>query len=411
MNNYVMMFRTTDIIAGGPIYNCNKKKYLEQNGWVVNVIPTWGGHVLLEPLREYEGISFPYVTSPPFIFSEKELHEKLELLASYVSGGDKIVIETGTDYTALWGELLAEYIGAKHFIMFLDETNKNVNKISAPFYKFKYGRGELASISLYSLKAIFSQFFDLEEAESHVLSAACTNIVADIENPFEVKIPKGDFLIGSIGRLDKGFVPNIINGICEFARSVPNKKVAVCLIGGADSKTEMNIRTKLEKERNIFYYITGYIWPIPKRLFENFDLFISGAGSARVSANMGIPTIRMDVITYEPLGFLENLEPQNWKSKCIAGATVKDYIYRAVLKGEVPQIKGRVPIEMEWKAICNHFDGHMEFLENSVPKKKYYATNLIRVGGIRARIEKILLKCMQYEQLYQIEEKIKDFVR
>lgn len=56
------------------------------------------------------------------MFGEKELEDKISLLVSKVDRkSDEIIIETGTDYTALWGELLARELSAKHFIMFLDE--------------------------------------------------------------------------------------------------------------------------------------------------------------------------------------------------------------------------------------------------------------------------------------------------
>ena len=163
---------------------------------------------------------------------------------------DEIIIETGTDYTALWGELLARDLNAKHFIMFLDEKNPNVNNDTYAFYKFKYDRNELASISLDSLDYILGKYFELHNKEEHVLKACCTNSVKDIECEWIDCIPKADYTIGSIGRLEKAFVPIIVDGICEFAQKVPDKKIAIVFFGDADACYAESIM-RIRKNRKI----------------------------------------------------------------------------------------------------------------------------------------------------------------
>ena len=44
-----------------------------------------------------------------------------------------VVIETGTDYTAYWGELLAEKLNGRHIITLLDEYNDKITSKVAPF--------------------------------------------------------------------------------------------------------------------------------------------------------------------------------------------------------------------------------------------------------------------------------------
>ena len=403
------MFGIANCIAGGPIYDCNKKMYLEEHGWNVVVVPVSAGKVLLTPLKEYEGISFPFVTASPSSFTKKKLHVKIEELVSYVNVGtsEETIIETGTDYTALWGELLAERLNAKHIIMFLDETNRNVNDNTYKFYEFKYKRGELASISLESLNAIFSPYFELSNPEQHVLSAWCRNSVGDNDFELEKHIPTGDFVIGSIGRLEKGFVPNIIQGICQFAQKVPNQKVSVCFIGGSDRKTEEKVRNGFASIKNISLYITGYLWPIPRNLFTRFDLFISGAGSVYVSANMGIATVRMDVITYEPLGFVKSLNPENMETQNLKNGTVEDYIWKALIEKDTPKITDRIPLEKEWEYISASFDKHMKFIENSANTKEYYPTNVMPPPTHKEKIKKTAIRILGYETYYKLLTGIK----
>lgn len=406
MKNYILIFGITDIVAGGPIYDCNKKKYMEEHGWRVIVVPVSPGKVLLTPLREYEGISFPFITLPPSLFTTKQREEKIELLATYVdvNESDRTIIETGTDYTALWGELLAKRLNAKHFVMFLDETNNRVNTNTFEFYRFKYERNELASISLNSLNAIFSPYFKLPFAEQHVLSAWCSNSIGGENIDIEKEIPDGDYIIGSIGRLEKGFVPNIITGICEFAKRVPNKKVVVCFIGGTNKKTEERIRSLFKQKENISLYITGYLWPIPQNIFSKFDLFISGAGSARVSAEMGIPTVKMDAITYEPLGFVEDLKSESMKQQKLENGTVENYIWKALIEKDTPLIKGRTTIDEKWNVISRDFDKHMDFIESSIKEKEYYQTDKLDVGIPSEKLKKLVLRTLGWDVFYKLNK-------
>lgn len=404
VKTYVFMFGIADIVAGGPIYDCNKIRYLKEIGWTVNVLPTNSGNIFIEPLKEYSNQSFSFIETSPFVFSKEELEEKLTLLASNVNVSEEIVIETGTDYTALWGELLAKKLNAKHIIIFLDEKNSNVNKHTAKFYKFKYDRNELASISMKSLKHIFENYFELPNPDRHVLSAICSNTVANIESDIIKKIPKGDYVIGSIGRLDKPFVSEIIEGICDFANEFKDKKISVCLFGGADEAVICNIKNKLQSVSNIEYYISGYIWPIPKEVFENVDIFISAAGSARASANQNVPTIRMSVIDYQPEGILYNLD--TWESIVLNknSPSVCDYLRAVLIDGMKVSIQGTIPIDEEWKWVKSNFDKHIQFYENSCKNKEYYPTNKIWNGHKKSLIKKIILLFINSEKFSSLKK-------
>lgn len=48
---YVMMFGISNIVAGGPIYNANKIRFLESKGWNVVVFPVDSGKVYIKRWR------------------------------------------------------------------------------------------------------------------------------------------------------------------------------------------------------------------------------------------------------------------------------------------------------------------------------------------------------------------------
>lgn len=172
-----MIFGIANVVAGGPIYNSNKIRFLESIGWNVIVFSTNTGNVYIKPLEKYKKNSYDFLHFSPYILGKRKTDKFVNIMANNIPPSEELIVETGTDYTALWGELLAKKIKARHIVMFLDEKNENVNKYSSPFYEFKYKRNELYSISQKSLTYIFSPYFKIEEPEKNVWNAWCTNSV------------------------------------------------------------------------------------------------------------------------------------------------------------------------------------------------------------------------------------------
>lgn len=403
MKTYVLIFGFANIVAGGPIYDSNKIKYLKERGWTVNVLPTDKGKIYIKPLEEYANLSFPFIKISPFLFTKSELKKKIDILASNITLSDEIVIETGTDYTAMWGELLAKRLNAKHIVIFLDEKNPKVNKYTANYYKFKYQRNELASISLKSMKYIFGSFIDLKKFENKILSATCSNVVANVDSNMLNEIKDSDYVIGSIGRLDKPFVPLIIDSICEFANTKKDSSIFVCLFGGAEDDIVSQVKRKLDKCSNIDYFVSGYIWPIPQSTFRKIDVFISAAGSARVSANQGVPTIKIDVINYRPEGILTDIKSFKCETLENKNANVIDYLNEILINNRKYKINGIIDLDKEWNDICMKFDKHMEFYSNSCLKKEYYRTNKIWDGTIRTLLKKIFFSFYDINKYYNLD--------
>ena len=377
MKTYIMIFGIANVVAGGPIYNLNKIKFLESIGWNIIVFPTNTGDVYIKPLEKYNKKSYDFLHFSPYIFGQRKINNFINTMANNIPPSDELIVETGTDYTALWGELLAEKIKARHIVMFLDEKNENVNKYSSPFYEFKYKRNELYSISEKSLTYIFSPYFKIEEPEKNIWNAWCTNSVDNIENNIIESLPDADYMIGSIGRLDKSFVPNIIDGVYEFADKHKKASIGLCLFGGADDRTISRIRKVAQMHHNVALYISGYIWPIPSDIFSKFDVFISGAGAANVSANMGVTTINMDVIENEPTGLVDN--PSESHSRPLNGVnnTVQDYLTSVLIRNDKVEINGRVSIEKKWEIICNDFADQLNQAEAINAPLKYFDTSKI----------------------------------
>lgn len=370
-----MMFGIANIVAGGPIYNSNKIRFLEDRGWNVVVFPTDSGNIYIKPLEKYNYKSYDFIHFPPYTFRKKQIEKLLDGMASAIPKSDEIIVETGTDHTALWGELLARKLKARHIVMFLDEKNENVNSYSAPFYEFKYSRNELYSISKESLTYIFSPYFKIEYPEKHVWNAWCSNSVQSVESNILKLLPNADYMIGSIGRLDKSFVQNIIEGVCTFADKHKESSIGLCLFGGADDKTVLQIKNKIKGHCNVVLYISGYIWPVPKDAFSRFDVFISGAGSACVSANMGVPTINMDVISNEPIGIIDNPSEFHCMPLCGSDNNLQDYLTAILIDRINIKICGMVSVEEKWEIICKDFSNQLSQIEAISTPLMYFDTS------------------------------------
>ncbi len=96
-------------ISGGPIYQRNKALFLQQRGWSVYYISCCHGKIYISGLEDFIVETCTFLTKPAYLFPQKYQ----QILLNYIlkklphQMGD-VVIETGADYTAYWGELLAE---------------------------------------------------------------------------------------------------------------------------------------------------------------------------------------------------------------------------------------------------------------------------------------------------------------
>lgn len=245
-----------------------------------------------------------------------------------------MIIETGTDYTAYWGEFLAERIGAKHFVMLLDEKNSRIDENRIDFFKFKYDRKELACISPEAMKILFDEN-NIKISEYYYLSVYCANSIEDYDSKITDMIPDADYKIATIGRLDKKFVPSIIDGVIEFAEKHGDKHIALCMFGGAKQHILDGIKKRLDGVNNISCYISGYIFPIPLKAIKKCDVFVSGAASAGASARNGMPTVRMDVFNSTPKGLITDaanniITPLR--------STVSEYLEQLLVDKNIPEI-------------------------------------------------------------------------
>ncbi len=374
MKAYVILCAIAGYISGAPIYYRNKIKYLKERGYEVFVFPVRGGEIFIDDLREYAGRAYPFLEDYPPEYSEKDRNALVESMAREIPECDEITVETGSDYTGYWGELLAKRLGARHFQFLLDEKNPRISGAVMPYFEFKYKRRELACITGDTLQNYFENSFEIQNADSYALKAVCTNSTEDYDSPITDEIPKNAYMLGYIGRPSKSFFEPVLDGVIAFAEDVSPERVTFTVFGGDGEEVLSKIRERCTAVSNLDLFITGYMFPFPEKAIKLHGMFISGAGSRFVSARLGVPTLSMDVYRNRPFGMVTD-NSQAFTRDDYDGRSVFDYIRQILIDKNIPETSGLEPIT--WDYVTDAFDRHAEFLSRAEKSLEYYPTEAL----------------------------------
>lgn len=405
MKTYIFLIAIAGYISGGNIYYRNKIKYLKEHNWNVVVFPIYDGKIYINGLEEYAGKAYSFLDDFPNEYSKKDRDIRLQKMACEVPDSDEIIIETGSDYTAYWGELLAKKLGARHFHFLLDEKNPRITREVFPFYEFKYKRHELACITAQTMKKYFDGYMDVKNA--YFLKAVCSNSTENFDSPITDKIPKNEYMLGYIGRPSKSFFKPVLKGVIAFADEVYPKRVTFTIFGGDNSEVIKGIEEECKNQNNIDLFITGYMFPFPEKAILAHNLFISGAGSRYASANLGVPTVSMDVYNNRPIDMVVRND-QPFTSEEYDGKTVLDYIKQVLIKGDYPKATELQPIGLDYA--FKEFDKHMEFLAEADNDLKYFSIEALPLNK-KQKVFKLLRKIFgndNFEKIRNIKRKIKE---
>lgn len=373
MKLYIFLTTLIRGIGGGHIYTLNKIHYLTGLGWDTRFLhaDVKAGRIVIEELRQYEKMGEQHLQRPPYMFSStKQIHvlDKLVKLLDLKHTYDEIVIESQTIDCALWGELLAKRMRAKNFVFLLGELQRTKNEVVYDFWKYKLARKELYGIGKNSLKSLMTGWDVSSLCLDYSLSAYCSNSLADIEFKEMKALPKADYTIGMIGRIDKIFVEYSLDKILKFAQKHSDKRFLVVLIGGTTKQKKIKeLKKKVESLKNIACYITGLIYPIPVELVRKPDVFISTSGSCNVSYNLGKITISCDIHDFQPIGIL-GITTKNIMSRSSDEPPLRlELLLEEILidKKYREENKPFIPLKFD-------FSHHLEAIDRSSHQKEYF---------------------------------------
>lgn len=376
---YILIGGAGGYVSGGVIYHRNKALFMKERGWIVHYISCCHGKVYVDGLETFIVGTFTFLVKNAFLYPERYRKKMLDYIIRKLPNiKGEIVIETGTDCTAYWGELLAERLQGKHIVTLLDEYNENITSKVSTFYQFKYERKELACISDKVMVHIFGDLIPDTKNKQYSLGCYCSNSLYDIHPDWISDIPKGDLVIGYIGRLEKKGVSAIVEGLKCFASENKSVSIVFLCIGGSDTDTAKNsIISSFTGYDNIKVYVTGLIFPIPVDCVKRCDLIFGIAGSSNVGAMAGVPTVHINQITDECEGFITKIGCLNYM-KCDKGNSVCDYI-KMYYFGHTYPLLDKYDLSEMWKNAQVLFDKHLNMLDSSIKEKEYFNFNNIKL--------------------------------
>lgn len=298
MKKVYILFCWSQTFGGGQNYVNSKIQYLERNNWNVVVFTVRefsDDRIVWNNIKKYKNNINYNIGYSPYILTKNKRTKVLQWMKERIDlSAEKIIIESCTDITAQWGELLAKEVNGKNFCFLLDERLEEYEAI--PFLYFKFSRGEVAGIHSSSIPRLFKAY-NVTDGEKYVLVAANNGSVADVENEKVRHIPHDDWNIAYLGR-DKGYVKNIVNGVYNFSRNHIDHHINFIIMGDITSANN------LQKPKNLTHINIGFLNPIPKSFFQKVDVIIAGAGCAKLSAREGCLTIVADAKTFMSNGIL-----------------------------------------------------------------------------------------------------------
>ena len=309
MKKYVFITMNISGINGAEQYIYNKMNYLKANGYQVLVFSGRPGKILIDGFREHEELIHPALRFFPYYLSGYEYKKVVAWICSVIDikAGDTCIVESSNVISALWGEVIAKKLGCRHLAIILTENRKYAQDKSVQdtrsFLEFKLQRHELSGIFDDSVSKMLGKK-DLPFRPDMRVRAYCNNVVQDCEDRFSHLLnPSADYTLGSIGRLEKDYVPALMEQLMTYFASHSDKKYNLLLIGGcADKRKLKRIKKTFAKCSNVTLVMTGNLYPIPRTLVRKADLFISASGSSAVSYYENVPSVRVHHLTAEPLG-------------------------------------------------------------------------------------------------------------
>lgn len=373
---YIVFTRLIRGLGGGHIYALNKMKYLEQTGYdTLCLHPNdTRGEFVVKDFEKYKNNYDNHFFFPCYFFKVSTQNSIVNrIIERFIPDPDRyeeIVVETHSTICSTWGELIAKKLNGKHLIYLLDERPPISNKLMYDFFEFKLKRKELVGIGSGSLKNMFEKWRKINDEEAAFLKAHTPEPLADVYYDTS-KIPQGDYIIGSITRLEKPFLYPAMTVVKKFAINHPNKKITIIIIGGAvgTNKPQRNIKKLFKGVSNISIVITGIIYPLPLCLVKLPDLFMSVSGSSYSSAKMGIPTIYFDVNDGMPIGIANKKEEITlFRDK---KKDVPD-IYNIMCDVLENNMFPKPNMEYKTEETIISYKDHLDYLSNEKPREYYW---------------------------------------
>lgn len=406
MKKYVIIATSLSNMGGAQMYIRNKILYYRSQGWNVSIISALANNIVISDLKEFRDV-IPELQYSKYYYRKSRQIRVMETMRSIVADNnyEEIIIESTTIELTTWAEPLAKMVGARHLVYLLQEKNVVTNSGLQNYFIFKHRRHELAGIVNTSLSAMFKDFYPLKEGESYSLPAYCNNVEADVDCDIinSVDREKYDYIVGALSRLDKPFVMHAVKDFCNYAAKYPDKRYLFLWIGNAPdgSTIPSTIEDMIHQCPNIELLITGYLYPVPTRLLESCDVFISSAGSSHVCSRSGVPTISYDGRDFKPIGVLNRTTKNSLFRDPEEKPQPLDFLLDQILIDKKFEVQ-----PPSYRKGFPDFQTHLDFMKKMSPTKEYFEMDTVRIeskGEWRVALGLLLFGPNGYKRLHHIK--------
>ena len=367
---YIILTRNIINIGGAEIYTRNKYVFLKDK-YDVSIISTNIGKIYINELKLFANSIIEELSIDPFFYSAKQRCRILKMIKNVLPLNkeyEDIIIESQTVQLSLWGELLAKNVDGRCFCLLTEDRFPILSPSACSFFKFKLFRKELAGISTESLPLLFTNTYNVPDDKRYRLSFLCNNSIEDVNSSFTINREGFDIVIGTLTRLEKVCVPFILNEVLLFTSKNPDKKILFVFFGGSQNeKLEKDIISKMSIYKNLTFFLTGIIFPVPLSEVQKVDLFINVSGSANATKNIKIPTLSIELETGKPLGFLgvttDSIQYKSDGNNYIE-KTICDVLEKTFIKKEysLQEIRNKLTL----KKVIIDYASHNDFIELSI---------------------------------------------
>ena len=377
MNHYIILTVNIHPIGGMQTYVAGKAKFLESQGWKVNVFFSGrsnNGECAVKSLNKYMEGWFPEISVPPGNWPASIRERVLRDMRRQIGDlGGTVVVESQTSGNALWGELLASRIGAKHFFFICNELFRGKDRFYMEymkFFDFKHRRKEMIGSTPTSIALLFEGNKHIPPEENYFTTPAAEEPVQDVDNLAVNTIERADWNICYIGRIEKGYVPGIVEGVRNFSITHPEKSVQFIFVGNVKKRIEL-IEETFSNTKNVKLTYLGDCVPIPRSLFQKLDVVIAGAGCATCAARENVLTIVADAGNFRANGVLgidtfAILYHEAEKEQMGFDEALEKVLVRGEYEGkEIHGLPNSLPCE-------HYYREQLKMIENSDRDIKYY---------------------------------------
>lgn len=364
-------------MGGAQLYLENKIQFMEQNGWDVFVF-SCSGTIFLEKLKPYKDNRITEINYHPNCFSSRRIDKTIQKMKDKLgdlSEYDEIVIESSSPSLSKWGELLAKEIGAKHYAFLLDAFFPNIGGKELEFYLFKLKQNALACTKMKRAEELFQNYPSAIPYPLKRLSAYCLNSIKDLESPILEEISRFghfDYVIANCGRVSKPYTIDFIRETCSYAKKYPDKTFLLLMIGGEKKSAGTDLFARyLKQTPNAFIFYTGFLFPIPKKIFDFCDVCVGSSGSAVALPN--VPTIYVKDNDFTPYGVIgyDGFHDKKTEKKYIA-VSYLELLDQILLEKKYPSPEYQFPDYYDESAMKEAFLPHLEALANMRETDSYY---------------------------------------